>query len=86
MDITKKRTLEDIDKTVDFLVKKRIKYEGKCSQLQCDDFLYDDCDVDKKLRNIEDLLITMRNQIACIKSDVNTWSYTIMGNKEAELL
>ena len=66
------------------LVKKREVLDARCGQLQCYKSECDDCETNSSLRHIEVAIDNLKVEISEIEMDVDTWAYTIMGNKEAE--
>jgi hypothetical protein len=81
----KEKRISIINDEIQFLVKKKLSVEFGGNQIYCDDISRNEYNEDERLVIIENIIDSLKEQRANLISNVDTWSYTIMGNKRAEI-
>ncbi|MFW9895721.1 MAG: hypothetical protein ACFFD7_07945 [Candidatus Thorarchaeota archaeon] len=84
--IEREDAMHKIKDDIEHLLNKRNTLEVNCGRLICNKDSCDKCEVEKELRFIESTILSLREKIDNILIECNFWSYTIMGNKKAEIL
>lgn len=83
----KKKKIAELQTQLNSLLKRRDQLEARGDQLKWENYSNNFISyTDNELRHNERGIMILQDKIADLKTDVDTWAYTIMGNIEAEVM